>query len=52
LSARKILPRNGFLYFARCALLRDLIRRSMLRLDIIALAAHSRASETRMNTQV
>jgi hypothetical protein len=46
------LPRNGFLYFPRCALLRDLIGQSMLLLDIIALVAHSRASETRVNTHV
>jgi hypothetical protein len=51
-AARKILPRNGFLYFAQCALLRDLTRRSMLRLDIIEVAARLRASETRMNTRV
>jgi hypothetical protein len=43
---------NDFLHFAQCAFLRDLSLRSMLLLDIIALTAHSRASETRMNTRV
>jgi hypothetical protein len=51
-DALKFMSRKGFLHFAQCALLRDLIRRSMLQPGIIARAAHSRAAETRTNTQV
>jgi hypothetical protein len=51
-AALKLMPCNDFLHFAQCALLRDLSLRSMLRLDNIALTAHSRTAETRMNTRV
>jgi hypothetical protein len=51
-AARKIMPCNGFLHFAQCTFVRDLTRRSMLRLDIVEFFARLRASETRMNTRV
>ena len=45
----KTLPCNDFLHFAESASLRDFTARPMPLCDVMALAAPTRTSETRMN---
>jgi hypothetical protein len=50
-SAHKTLPFHDFLHFAESAALSDFTARSMQLFEVMALAAHTGVSKTRMNTE-